>query len=130
MKTFELLNEEGTWKEIVSYQFTPEQIAFMNAPITEENRTARAELLAEVQAASKLEVDEETTAKLNAEYELQKAKLPQLSSDFQLIWANFRMLEDGGLLGTFHYKGNDSFHVHDFFPAAPAVVEETPAAGE
>jgi len=115
MKSFELIKENESWKEVVPYQFTNEQLAFLNNPTTEENKEAKIEMIQEVQQASKLTVDAETTALLEAEYALQKSKIENLSSDYKLVWASFK-LDDGKFFGTINCFNNNAPHVHDFKP--------------
>lgn len=120
MKTYELLNEEGTWKELTHYQYTNQQLAFLNAPTTEENKDAKIEMLAEIEALSKIDVTEEVAAKLQAEYEFQKSKLQNLVSDFQLKWANFTD-HDGELAGRIYYFNDKIYHLHSFYPVEQPV---------
>jgi hypothetical protein len=115
MKNFELIKETESWKEVVPYQFTNEQLAFLNNPTTEENKDAKMEMILEVQAASKLAVDAETTALLNAEYELQKSKIKDLALDYKLTWASFK-LDNDKFFGVIYCFNNNAAHTHDFYP--------------
>jgi len=73
-------------------------------------------MILEVKDASKLEVDVETTALLNAEYELQKSKIENLSSDYKLTWASFK-LNKGKFFGVIYCYNNEANHTHHFVPA-------------
>jgi hypothetical protein len=120
MKTYELLSNTGTWKEITFYQYTNAQLAFLNSPTTEENKDAKNEMIAEIDALSKLEVSQEVTEKLNAEYELQKSKLENLALDYEVKWASFTDY-DGKFAGVIHYFNDGVYHSQSFFPVDQPV---------
>lgn len=124
MKTFELLNEASAWKELSFYQYTPAQLNLLNAPNTEENKQTKIDMMAEIEALSKLEVSEEDAAKLTAEYEFQKSKIEGLASDYELKWANFTEHE-GKFAGRIFFFNDNKYGTHEFIPAKVESTEET-----
>ncbi len=124
MKTYELLSETSTWKELTFYQYTNAQLTFLNSPTTEENKDAKNEMIAEIDALSKLDVSEQVAEKLNAEYELQKSKLENLASDYELKWATFTD-HDGKFAGAIRYFSDGGYHTQPFFPVTQPVAATT-----
>jgi len=115
MKNFELNNEGETWKEIIPFNFTEEQLAFLQAPTTEENKEEKNLLIQEVNNASRVNVTKSVRDLLDAKYQSEKLKIANLTpeSDYRLIKAIFNEFE-GKYAGVIYYNMDELYYSHNF----------------
>lgn len=115
MKNFELNNEEQTWKEILPFNFTKEQLTFLQSPTTEENKEEKNLLIAEVNNASRVNVTKAVQELLNAKYQSEKSKIDNITSEsnYRLIKAIFTEFE-GKYAGQIYYHIDELYATHSF----------------
>lgn len=115
MKNFELNNEGETWKELIPFNFTEEQLLLLQIPTTEENKEEKRILIEEVKEASKVNVTKAVQQLLETKYQNEKLKISNLTpeSNYSLVKAIFTEFE-GKYAGAIYYRIDDLYLSHNF----------------